>query len=175
MFDRANWQVVWVSKGHKIAKDYGDDFVEALRIYTLAVKAGKAHTTLRCKNFGIPPPKRWRPHMEEYKIRGDRQVHERWVEPIRKANLRGLWYCPYCGGFRRFVKRKGFRTQGVRVDQSGYHCPMCNISHRDSNVRKWNPVARKVMNTTNTRQTRGTSTSPAAIRRRRRRDANADK
>ena len=64
--ERARWQVVWITDAGKVVRaDFGDDFHEAMVIYTKAVRAGKRAATLRCKNLHFPPPVKLRPTMED--------------------------------------------------------------------------------------------------------------
>lgn len=156
----ARWAVIWLVKKpgqrpHLIEHEFGNDLTEALRIRDLAIKAGKKFVTLRSMNVGFPPPEKYRPHEEvvfsgRYKIvkrKGKRYrkkiMVEQYVIPLDNLNATGVWWCPYCMKLRRFKRADGFWHEGEWVEESGYHCPICRISHRDFHVRKWNPAANR--------------------------------
>lgn len=133
---RARWDVRWVVDRRIVVVDCADDFAEATRIYTLAVAGGRRDVTLRCKNVAIPPPARLRVVHERKTPDGIERVPH-----LHSYNLRGWWWCPYCAQLRKFKVQRGFSSDGQWVPEPGYHCPMCSISHRDSSVRRWNPLA----------------------------------
>lgn len=133
----ARWDVRWVANKRIVIADFGEDLAEALRIYTKALAAGKRDATLRCKNVSIPPPIHLRPVLDKD---GITIINT----PLRHYNARGWWWCPYCMQLRKFKLLRGFFTGGQWVAEAGYHCPMCSISHRDSSVRKWNPIAARL-------------------------------
>jgi len=156
---RAKWEVMWVRDGKIQRKDCGDDIVEAMRIRDLALDGGRKAVTLRCKNFGFPPPDHLRPQevlvnvpLNPPKIvrRGGkryRKTHEKkrmLKVPLKKLNAEGIWWCPYCMKLRRFKKTNSFVLDGIRVQETRHVCPMCGISHRDHHVRRWNPVAQRL-------------------------------
>lgn len=118
----ARWSVMWVAKGKIHEKKVGTDFTEALRLYGMLIRGGRKAPTLRCTNVGFAPPPKTRKLMRAY-------------------NLKGAWWCPYCIKLRKFTKIKGYRLDGVWVDDVHFSCPMCKISHRDSHVHRHNPLA----------------------------------
>lgn len=140
-FARALWEVRWVHNRRQVIVDFGDDFAEALRIYTKALKAGKRDATLRARNVSTKPPIRLRPRMSKPKHKGEEPQR---VEPLEKYNRSGWWWCPYCIHLRKFVLKRGFRSEGQWVPEAQYECQMCGISHRDGAVQKWNPLARRL-------------------------------
>ena len=151
--DVLNWSVMWVVGDRIVRNWYDADLSEAIRIYTKAQAAGKRMVTLHCANSGFPPAERFHPH--EARIRDKRWIKGKkqkgiykykfvWRDPLARANLKGIWWCPYCREWRRFQTQGGFFYEGVFIeDQRGMYCPMCGISHRDFHVRKWNPHARR--------------------------------
>lgn len=157
--DRANWEVIWVRDGKIQRKDCGHDLVEALRIRDLAKDAGRKNVTLRCKNFGFAPSANLQPHVVKVKVplnppkivyrkgkryRKTHEVKEMLKVPLKKLNAEGIWWCPYCMKLRRFKKTNSFEYDGIRVQETRHVCPLCGISHRDINVRRWNPVASRL-------------------------------
>ena len=133
----ARWSVMWVSKGEIYEREYEVDLSEAVRVYVLLIRAGKKGATLRCQNVGFPPPKKFRGRMEA-------------------LNRRGIWWCPYCMKMRKFENRAGFEIEDVWVSYGDRVkvpcCPMCDISSRDGNVMRYNPMA---ANLANRRKSRG--------------------
>lgn len=157
--DRANWEVLWIKDGRIQRKDCGHDLVEALRIRDLALEGGRKAVTLRCKNFGFAPPVELQPRVVTVKVPLDppkiirrngkryKKTHERkdmLKIPLKQKNVEGIWWCPYCMKLRRFKKTNSFKVDGITVRDVRHVCPMCGISHRDHNVRRWNPVATKL-------------------------------
>lgn len=136
--------MLWIAKGKVVRKDFGSDLSEALRIYVLACKAEKSGATLRCKNMGFPPPEEYQREWTGWAVGSKGQRVEQYSEPLRDLNIQGIWWCPYCMKLRRFTKVKSFKVDGIRVPIPGMVCPMCRVSHRDSNVMKWNPLARQI-------------------------------
>lgn len=153
--ERARWEVLWVKDRRVVRIPFEHDLSEALRIYTKAKDAGKPGATLRCCNVGFAPPDKYADHeiaVEVKEVRGRmRRVKvKRPIEPrqymqrMGRMNRKGIWWCPYCMQLRKFVKRKGYRYSGVWVPQPGMHCPICETSHRDGHVAKYNPIARRI-------------------------------
>lgn len=145
--ERARWQVCWVTDdGRVIRKDMGDDFHEAMRIYTMAVEGGRRAPVLRSKNMAFPPPVKWRPRYEDVldvrgRPTGERIKHE----PLEAANRAGQWWCPFCIKFRKFRHRKGWwTTEGVWMAEPSMVCPLCHIPHTAFDVKFWNPLARRI-------------------------------
>lgn len=144
---RARWEVRWLAKGRIVSKNFGTDFAGAMALLQKALAANKNGATIICKNMGFPPPERLQPrHVRTVKrnARGRKETVEGFVRPMRRLNATGIWWCPYCAKLRKFVRKTGFVVSGVRVNEPGYHCPLCEISHRDANVKKWNPVAERL-------------------------------
>lgn len=193
--ERARWEVLWVSKGKIHRKDCEHDLTEAIRVYNL-VKGKRPGATLRCKNMGHPPPEYLLPRQVKYKAREElprpkiirrggkryRQTHEVITKvgllvPMKKKNAAGIWWCPYCRELRRFAKRKTVKVdagngQMIKIGSPGMYCPLCGTSHRDHNVRKWNPIAIKIfyeMEAEHHRAPARTKQSRRAARRRRKR------
>lgn len=144
---RARWEVLWIAHGKIQRKKTGYDLAEAMRIRDLVKAAGRSGVTLRCCNMGFPPPEKLQARTITFDapklVRGKRVMSVR-LNPMRKRNAQGVWWCPYCMQLRRFVKRKGFTVDGIHVPEPGMHCPMCNISHRDWHVQRWNPIAARI-------------------------------
>lgn len=155
---RMRWSVLWyIPKEDRIKRiRCGEDLNEAVRLYQLALRGGKRLPTLRCDNFAFPPPEKYRPHSvyviqeETYRTpKGKKKKREvRTVEarvPMDAANRKGIFWCPYCRELRRFQMQSGFMHDGRWVPEpdkrGGLYCPMCGVSHRDFNVRRWNPIA----------------------------------
>lgn len=145
---RARWQVVWINpKNNKVVrKDFGDDFHEAMKVYTRAVELGARATTLRCKNMSFPPPEKWRPRMEPVlNARGKPTGEQIKHEPLEGLNRQGTYWCPYCIKFRKFRHRDGYyTTEGVWMAEPALVCPMCHIEHTAFYVKFWNPLARVI-------------------------------
>lgn len=157
---RMRWSVLWYvpEKDTIIRKKCGYDLSEALRIYDMAKRAEKVNVTLRCDNMGFPPPSKWLPHMvyvahkEVYytpkRKRKTRTIRKAELRvPMDKVNRAGIYWCPYCREMRRFQKQKGFMYDGIWVPdpdrRGGLYCPMCGASHRDTHVRRYNPIANR--------------------------------
>jgi hypothetical protein len=165
--ERARWEVLWIAKGRIVRFDCGTDLTEAMRVYGLA-KGKRPGATLRCKNFGFPPPQNLQPRTVKYKkkvalaqakiVRRNgkryRKTHEVVVKegllvPMKKHNASGIWWCPYCRELRRFkmlvdIEVDAGNGKMIKLREPGMYCPMCGVSHRDFNVRKWNPQATQV-------------------------------
>lgn len=129
--ETSGWEVMWVAvrSGKKkiVAIDFEHDLAGALDLYHKIKVAGKPMATMRCKNVGFEPLDKYLGKMAAY-------------------NQKGVWWCPYCMQLRRFEKRNwaviGDEIYGT--EDEAYCCPMCDISHRDHHVVKWNPVARRL-------------------------------
>lgn len=150
--ERARWQVIWVSDGRIVKKDFGADLPEAIRIYGLAVKADKRLATLRCCNMAFSPPDKYadkeyvlkvKPNGKKVKVKRLTKPR-RYFETMAKVNLKGVWWCPYCMAMRKFKVRKRSRIEGVVLQDPRMVCPTCGISHEDGNVKRYNPAASKV-------------------------------
>lgn len=156
----ARWEVIWWSKKGKkfIVKTFDNDLQGATELF-VKVKGLKApFATLRCCNVGFPPPDEYRPYTKQYvqrtkvKRRGKtvtkKTIVEREIIPMEELNLKGIWWCPYCCQMRKIVKRSGmvFRDgeQEYYLDGTVYVCPVCEISHTNHHVRRWNPHAQRM-------------------------------
>jgi hypothetical protein len=153
----ANWAVYWTkpdgSRG-VFKPDPKTNLVEAQRVYDLLRDNGRKHVTLVCLNVGYPPPDKYADH--EKVLLGRRKgtktkVYKlQLVEPrqyqvrMLRVNHKGVWWCPRCRKLRRFVKRKGFRVEGIWVPDEHHACPMCDINHRDGHVRRYNPITQVI-------------------------------
>jgi hypothetical protein len=126
--DNARWDVMWVGKGKRIiVKEFDEDLVGAIELYMLVKKAKKPMATLRCCNVGFRPPDKYYDKMVAY-------------------NKQGVWWCPYCMELRRFEKcLHAFDDFGdaYAIDPE-YRCPMCDITHTDWHVIRYNPVAKRL-------------------------------
>ena len=155
----SQWEVLWVTvkKGEKriIAIDHGADFVSALEMYQKVTDAGKKLCTLRCKNIAFPPPERFVDMEPVYaKKRGKLVVVDEvqsqpatFTRKMDAYNAQGIWWCPYCMKLRRFEKRGWSEVDGrVFETEAHYCCPMCDISHNDWHVTKYNPLAQRIRN-----------------------------
>lgn len=145
--ERARWQVVWVRPDGKVVRhDTGDDFHEAMKVYTRAVTGGRRAVTLRCKNMSFPPPPQYRPTVEPILDKRGRPTGETVKhEPLHDVNRRGVWWCPYCIKMRKFRHRPGYyTTEGVWMAEPAMVCPMCHIEHTSFFVKFWNPLARVI-------------------------------
>lgn len=125
----------------------------------MKVKGRRPGATLRCTNFGFPPPDEFRPYAKKMKKRLDppliiRRGRKRYAkhfeivevmfDPMKEKNKAGIYWCPYCREFRRFKLRSIARVDNIRIQDRAFVCPMCKVTHRDFNVRKYNPVAIQV-------------------------------
>lgn len=145
----AKWQVAWINpKGKLVKHDFGTDFPKALELYTKAQRARRKAVTLRSKNVAFPPPREWadtetvivRKGGKKYRGRKTKEPLE-YREKMRATNRRGVWWCPFCISFRKFRSRKGYRVDGVFVEDALHSCPVCDISDRHGSVQKYNPLA----------------------------------
>lgn len=181
--ERARWQVLWIKDGRKITKDFEHDLTGALEVY-VKVKGRRPGATLRCTNMGFPPPEELLPRivivrkpLAKPKIvrRGGkryRKTHERVrarLVPMKKKNAEGVFWCPYCRELRRFKLKKKFKIEGVWLHEERMVCPMCGVSTRDHNVRRWNPIASRITYDLDNRRRRAPKRTVATRRRRRRR------
>lgn len=151
----AQWEVIWVVPGPRIiAQDFESDFVGALELYLKAKRADKKLCTLRCKNVGFPPPEKWRDIEPIYAKRKGKMIvvdevlaePPTWNRKMRYFNSNGVWWCPYCMQLRRFEKRRWAEIDGEPYSSDpAYYCPICDISHRDAYVIKYNPQAKSIM------------------------------
>lgn len=172
---RSRWAVMWIaSNGRKrklIRKDFGDDYAGAKALYNKAMKADKPYATLACVNMGFMPPAELRPRKVRKKgrMKGTRKIKivEVVVDPLKELNLQGKLWCPYCCELRPFVKKRGFYHRGIWVDEPGYHCPICGVSHRDYHVRHWNRTVVYRMDALVARRTRAPRATTTTRRRRR--------
>ena len=169
------WDVRWVAKGKKdqwriIVKEFGDDLAAAVDLYTRVKAAGKHFPTLRCRNSGFPPPEALRPRWKQKKVKkqvvvkrgGKRKIVTKvgytqvYLNPMKRRNREGIWWCPYCRELREFVPGydlpyehpplaalKGFGDAVPRPDDGSLYCPMCFVNTRNYHVRKWNPLAER--------------------------------
>ncbi len=178
---RVRWQVLWISKGKVQCKDFEHDLASALDLY-VKVKGARSGATLRSCNMGFPPPDKYadweteRFQIVERKVpvtvNGKRRVKwkkfkqplpDQLIEPrsyrdrMHAMNVKGWWWCPYCLSMRQFRKRNFFKLEGIRVDEASMNCPICDISHRDASVQKYNPIADRYVNMRRTRSDKGVS------------------
>lgn len=153
----ANWEVMWVvrhkGENHIIVKDFDRDFVGARELYLKVKKTNRKMVTLRCRNVGFPPPDRWRDMEPVYKKRKGKLVvvDEVMSEPatyvgkMTAYNRHGVWWCPYCMELRRFEKRAWAEVDGHLFSADPkYYCPMCDVSHSDAHVIRYNPIAQRL-------------------------------
>jgi hypothetical protein len=163
----AHWKVVWRKADGKLVTFVPEpktDMVEAQRIYEKALAIGRK-PTLICTNVGFPPPDKYADR--ERVLLGRRKgtktkvyklvltTPRQYFTKMWHLNRQGVWWCPYCRKLRRFVKRKGFRLDGIWVPDEHMGCPVCKITHRDGHVRRYNPVAQTMpMHTRKGRQRR---------------------
>lgn len=163
----ARWQVLWVvvKKGKpKIMEyDFEGDLMGAVALYTKVKSANRRFATLRCANVGFPPPEKYLPYVEKRKVKigGHTKIKEFDVTPMVTLNLKGIIWCPYCMQLRKPQYQDGFVHEGIHVPEEGTHCPICGVSHRDGQMRRWNPAIR--IPTKRTRR----STKPSGRRTRR--------
>lgn len=158
--DVARWEVIWWSKKGKrfIVKVFGNDLAQAEDLYAKVLMARKPFATLRCCNVGFPPPEQYRPYVKKMvkkervkrsgKYRIKKTIVEVDVTPMEEVNLKGVWWCPYCRKMRKFRKESGVTYRDATGDyflEGGvYQCPVCEITHMNHHVRKWNPHAQKM-------------------------------
>lgn len=155
----SRWEVMWVvvKNGEKriICKEFDHDFVSAVGLYVKVKQAGKKMCTLRCCNVAYSPPESYRDVEPIYGKKKGKVIviGERLTEPpsfshkMDRLNDQGVWWCPYCMQLRRFEKRAWYELDDRMVaDDPKYYCPMCDISHSDRNVQKYNPIAQNLMN-----------------------------
>lgn len=162
------WSVIWWSKKGKrfIEKKFGNDLPSAMKLHAQVVQLGAPMATLRSCNVGFAPPDHLRPHTKTMyrKVKRGRKIKRVPVEvsitPMREYNLKGAWWCPYCIKLRKFEQQDGAMFYDGHGEQyvpgPGMYCPVCQISHTDHHVRKWNPQAQTIAFRTPTRRSRGT-------------------
>jgi hypothetical protein len=174
------WSVLWVKpKGGSyeiIRHEYGTDLKEAMRVYHLALQAGKKLATLRSNNVAFPPPPQYMPHTRKRikkvkkrlaggKTKTSKTLETYTVIPMERLNLKGFYWCPYCREMRKFQSQHGFPIgEASFVDAPGMYCPLCGISHRHFSVRKYNPAAARQYLRDNSPRSR-TSTASSTSRR----------
>lgn len=162
--ERARWQVIWRGDNGKfVRQDFEADLASALELYGKALKVGKDLLTLRCCNAGFAPPAKY--HDTGYEIvvasNGKRYKKKVTLDPpeykviMGGLNARGIWWCPYCLQMRRFVRRHFYKLDGIRVNEPSMNCPVCNVSHRDGNVSKYNPIAARYVELKRERSDKG--------------------
>lgn len=166
--ERALWEVMWVRAGQKVRVDFRHDLAEATRIYVKAVSAGKPGATLRCKNMGFPPPENLSPRRVRVKRKqhGRVRIVEGMVRPMKKRNLEGVFWCPYCMKLRRFKVFKYIELDGQRLRDKFLRCPMCEVGLNDFNVAKHNPMARQIRYQEEAARARSRTVKPKRRRRR---------
>lgn len=154
----ARWAVLWVVEKPKkvklkkggyrvenrpvvIEKDFEQDLNAAIELYVKVKEAGRENPTLLSRNVAFPPEERFLPYTKQVKRKDGRKTKIVTIrlEPMKIVNKRGLTWCPYCREFRKFQLQDGFRVDGIYVADKGWHCPMCQVSHRNHHVRKYNP------------------------------------
>lgn len=168
--DRAKWEVIWVAKGRVIRKKFGTDLMSAVTLFQKVKAAGRPGATLRCCNMGFPPPAELLPR----RVRGKRhgKIVEGTVSPLRQKNAEGIFWDPYCMQLRRFKTVKDHRVEGVDIRDEVFACPLCGISTKDHNVRKYNPLAIRITYEIEAKGTRAapktTQARKAAYRRKKR-------
>lgn len=149
---RARWQVIWVSDGRIVRKDYEHDLAEAVRIYGLAIKAGKRMATLRCCNEAFAPPDKYadREVVVVVKKSGRKVKAKRITNPrkyqatMAQVNSKGLTWCPFCMSMRKFRLKKSHRVEGVTLSDRMLVCPLCGVSHNHGSVVRYNPALAKI-------------------------------
>jgi len=168
----ARWEVIWWSKKGRrfIVKEFGTDLYEATKLYVHVKSLSAPLATLRCCNVGFPPPEGKRPYMKKYlkkekvrvngRLRTKKKIVEIYTEPMREINLKGVWWCPYCREWRKFKLQDGAMfNEEYFVPGEGMYCPVCQVSHRDHHVRKWNPQAQLLAFKLGVRRPRASSRS----------------
>lgn len=159
---RAQWQVLWINKGRIQRKDFEHDLSGALELYGKVLVAERKGATLRCCNMGFPPPDKYADREEIIVIRDGRRFKGRkliiprvYRDTMNTLNARGIFWCPYCITMRKFKRKEFFRLEGIKVEEPSMNCPMCDISHRDGNVMKYNPTAVRFQEMRRTRSDKG--------------------
>ena len=140
----SRWKVAWMtSDGRRVVHAFGKDFAQAVKVYTAAVKAGKAGTTIISANMAFPPPEKY----QRRYVRGISKTTGRLIEgeiiPLDKLNRGGIWWCPYCAKLRKFRKRSTSTYEGIVIPNPHMGCPMCDAAHTDFWVRFYNPIAKR--------------------------------
>lgn len=165
------WIYTKRGKRRLFRKNFGDDLASAEELFHKALKAEKPYATLACVNMGFPPPVELRPRTvtKRGRVRGSRKIKTVRVEvaPLRELNHRGILWCPHCRQTRTFVFSRTAEVDGIHMDYPRYVCPICKISHRDYNVRRYNPTAAMHMDSSLAARQR----APRSTQRRRRRRA----
>lgn len=137
-----NWEVLWVAKGRRQRKDFGHDIAGARELENKLLRAGRKDVTLRCKNYGFPPPEKYQPYHVIVR-RGKKRFRATRV-PMKALNLRGIFWCPYCMKLRRFKTVSGFVLEGIRMEEKRHICPVCHINVSDRHVKIHNPLAGRI-------------------------------
>lgn len=137
-----NWEVLWLKNGRRHRKDFGHDFAGAEMLERKLLVAGRKDVTLRCKNYGFPPPQKYQPR--EVIVRRGRKRVRGINRPMKGLNQRGIFWCPYCRKMRRFKTVSGFRVDGIKVEEKRHVCPVCRINVSDHHVKKHNPMAVRI-------------------------------
>lgn len=165
--ERLRWDVRWVYKAKNkkwsiAVKEFGTDLNAAVIFYTKVVAAGKHFPTLRCRNSGFPPPEELQSYWTQRKVKT--QVKRRgktrtvvtykdvYRSPMKRLNREGKWWCPYCRELREFVRSWEVPYEhppskiagSLMPNEAGLYCPICLVSTRDHNVRKWNPLTERI-------------------------------
>lgn len=153
----ARWEVIWWSRKKKmfIVKVFGNDLAGAEALYMVVARANAPLATLRCCNVGWPPPEKYRPYTKtmakRVRVRGKvkKVPVEVEVTPMTEVNLKGVWWCPYCRKMRKFKELDGmmYTDPGGHeyyLDGKIWACPVCQITHTNHHVRKWNPHAQRM-------------------------------
>lgn len=156
----ARWEVIWWSKKGKrfIVKTFDNDLASAQALFMRVKELRAPFATLRCTNVGFPPPEQYRPYMKKFvkrervkrkgKTRIKRTIIEREIVPMEGINLKGVWWCPYCCQMRKFRRLDGMNYhhggETYYLDGTVYACPVCEITHTNHHVRKWNPHAQRM-------------------------------
>jgi hypothetical protein len=145
---RAKWSVIWVSNEGEIKRIRCDeDMAHAQELFGKAARQGKRAATLHSDNVGFAPPDKFA-DVETIPIGRSKRTKKivyrtEVIEPrqfnvkMLKLNRRGIWWCPYCIRLRKFKLQR-------RAEVDGIKCPLCKISHRDGNVRRYNPIAQQL-------------------------------
>lgn len=147
--ERTRWSVVWVAKGKVVRRDFGTDYPEALRIYSLCVKADKKAATLFSCNMSIPPPEKYADTEQVIVTRNGKRykttqaiVPHQFRVTMHRLNLKGVYWCCFCAKPRKFVKVNGTaRVDGKWVGEPVLTCPLCGVGHTHGSIVKYNPLA----------------------------------